>query len=475
MEIVIKLGDPGHEHEKKWVLHRSFLSHSSTWFEKDLISAPLGNELARIGEDWPSNQYAERGSRDRFTRNSQTGQRWRYELDFEDLGESGILMLAQRPPPPRPTPYNSDAPPPVRNKPTSSFFRSVGNLSLIPHNNRRPEPPPHSQSATEAAPLSESNAALIKLYDNLFRSFYSEPISLRASSIGDAYNKCKSLLEFAEGYDACKSVGKGVQNYLILYQADLWEHLVKYPSSYLKLGWKSRSKVLFEEALAHVVGRWPRDEGLLRGSEWKGKEEVIDLVLDKVEDINFMIFGEDGITDKLTSLMLRNKRGEPVTMRDNPWEKTAENMWHAWFRQALDVPIPPPKLAPRASRPSSGRTERERERERQLEVQRQEEKRAAMPTKRQQLHRTLRLIGMFPERYLLDEKVKQELKDMPGSCYSRETYKLLLKRMDDMKLKAKRIVSPLVDEQHLKSRDVMVDYLVGARLEEGEAGFEDGR
>ena len=123
---------------------------------------------------------------------------------------------------------------------------------------------------------------LILHYDNLFRTFYNHSPQLDKENIAGAYCECKALLNLADMYDALDVVGPRVDHHLIMFRSLLWKQIAKYPPSYLKLGYQSRSKAIFAEAVIHVVGQWPENSAYLRQHL---PEHVIVIIEDKVADL----------------------------------------------------------------------------------------------------------------------------------------------------------------------------------------------
>ncbi|KLP12255.1 uncharacterized protein Y057_11966 [Fusarium fujikuroi] len=289
VEIIIRARDTPPDAtpvQNRYLLHRHTLTRSSGFFETSTSSQwsraralPAGNELSRIGEDGEPDSV----SASEVSSVSQRGsihpprKRWRYELDPKS-GPNDMPMLVQRDESSRDTTQSlfgpASAPPAVsardarsqsrskhshshsrslsNSSASSGFFRSVANLSLSSNH-----PPP-------AQELSQSDEDLLRDYDNLFRIFYNYPPNLDGVNVADAYVQCKSLLNLADQYDALAVVGPRVDHHMLQFQSRLWKQIAKYPISYLRLGYLARSRVIFQEALIHVVGQWPVGERSLR-------------------------------------------------------------------------------------------------------------------------------------------------------------------------------------------------------------------
>lgn len=202
-------------------------------------------------------------------------------------------------------------PPVVRNKPAPShglFFHSVANLTLGP---------------SQTKPICQADENLLRDYDNLFRIFYNHTPALDSVNIADAYIQCKSLLTLADMYDALGVVGPRIDHHLLQFQSRLWKQVAKYPASYLRLGYLARSKVIFSEALIHVVGQWPVSERHLHNIV---PGTVLEIIEDKVDELAETIAHAEG---RLFRLSLLTPRGERV----NPWNGYLDWLVVSYFRQ----------------------------------------------------------------------------------------------------------------------------------------------
>ena len=158
---------------------------------------------------------------------------------------------------------------------------------------------------------------LIRDYDNLLRIFYNHPPIINSVNIASAYTECKSLLALADMYDALPVTGSRVDHHLLGFGSRLFKQIAKYPPSYLKLGYLARSRVIFSEALIHVVGQWPAALPSLRnGSYAPLPDSVLDLIEDKVEDLDEL---KARVESKLLRLSLTTSRGERVRIGSDKW------------------------------------------------------------------------------------------------------------------------------------------------------------
>jgi hypothetical protein len=492
VEIIVRVGAGAGQN--RYLLHRDTLSHCSGFFEASTSdqwsrartttgsSKPTkpkqlagGNELARIGEDdVPSaSGSAVDGDGDTVTRygagsGGPPRKRWRYELD-PGSGDGDIPMLVQRdeaqseplPLPPSSTrpsifgdPVRPSAHPLSRTKAghhstlsvsgssNRDYFHSVTDLNADHRNGyhrhhgsgnggssgRHHRSSSGSSSGSNPPPLSKSDQDLLRDYDNLFRTMYNYPPVLDGVNVADAYVQCKSLLALADLYDALPVVGPRVDHHLLQFQSRLWKQIAKYPISYLRLGYLARSKIIFQEALVHVVGQWPAGERSLRANL---PGSVLDLIEDKVDELEEVVSRIEG---KLFRLTLVTSRGERVSPGNAYLDWLAVSLFRQWIADntspAPVLPLPAP--SDRRSRDSS-------------------RSRIALPMPPPvvppltSLGRAYRTLGSAnPSSFLGHDECKRFLKLTPD-MYSRDNLRRFEKRMDELKAMARDIVRPLMD------------------------------
>ncbi|KAK8086865.1 hypothetical protein PG994_001839 [Apiospora phragmitis] len=493
VEIVIRAGG----RENRYLLHRHTLTRCSGFFEAStsqewskasllpgLPEAPPTRELSRIGEDsgvsvsfgsgTGSGRSSAEVARPRAGSPGGSRKRWRYELD-PGAGPDDIPMLVQKeadsssnralPPPPSNSIFGGgsggggasigarDA---IANTSssrhrhtqsasthsTSSFFRSVANLSLGSNHHRHPQncPPP----ADEGPPLSQADADLLRDYDNLFRIFYNYPPVMDGVNIADAYVQCKSLLTLADQYDALAVCGSRVDHHLLQFQSRLWKQVAKYPVSYLRLGYLSRSKIIFQEALIHVVGQWPAGERSIRSAF---PEVVLDIIEDKVDELEETIARIEG---RLFRLNLTNSRGERVTPSTSYLDWLAVSFFRQWLADNTSPAPPPP---PTSS--SDGRRGHHHHHGGGGSSNHGSSRAAAPgaivpshapppPPTLASLGRTYRALGSASgSSYLTHDDCKRFLKLTPD-LYSRDNLRRFEKRVDELKSAARELVRPLM-------------------------------
>ncbi|KAI1178238.1 hypothetical protein F4777DRAFT_130911 [Nemania sp. FL0916] len=446
VEIIVAVGG----REQRYLLHKHTLTRCSGFFEASTsqewsragvvpsLPEPPSRELSKIGEEAGSNGGSEVSTGPGTSAPLPSRRQWRYELDL-GADRNDIPMLVQRdanasnpPPPPTTTSLfggGNRAPDASasrsksehgRTHSSSSFFRSVANLSLS-------HPKTDGRSAP---PLSEADADLLRDYDNLFRIFYNYPPILDGISIVDAYLQCKSLLTLADQYDALAVVGPRVDHHLLQFQGRLWKQIDKYPISYLRIGYLSRSKVIFQEALIHIVGQWPANERAIRASF---PEIVLDIIEDKVEELEETISRIEG---RLFRLNLTDSRGERVSPQTSYLEWLALSLFRQWLADNMNPPPVPPSSTSHSSSFSSRQHASAPPNTALSTI-------AAVPTLAA-VGRVYRTLGSASGSGFLDrDECKRFLKLTPV-LYTRDNLRRFEKRIDELKSAAREVVRPLM-------------------------------
>ncbi|THW04365.1 hypothetical protein D6C97_07417 [Aureobasidium pullulans] len=423
-DVEIVISSPSGRKEQRYLLHSIILGQCSSFFAIDTKRPPVPNALPapgptallRIGEPNSS----------RSSLDSTDVRRWSYVLDWHHTTNNDVPRLIQRPP--------SQSPPPVsRNKPpasSSAFFRSMSNLSALSLNPQPIAPP---------GPDDE----LLRDFDNLFRIFYNFPPTLSNINIADAYTESKALLHLAQMYDALDVVGSRVDHHLLGFQGRLFKQIARYPPSYLKLACLAKSRVIFTEALIHVVGQWPQAQSQLVNHI---DPLVLDIIEDKVQELEDMKLR---IEIRLFRLTLTTSRGERVNPSNGYLDWMAMSLFRQWL--AENTTPAPVSILKNSSRPStsdavsasasvSGRSGRQSSSSALVTTK---PTTPQQPQSSQSLGRVYRLMGSTnKEAYLNHDECKRFLKLTP-EMYSRDNLKRFERRVDELKNLARDAVKPL--------------------------------
>ena len=288
----------------------------------------------------------------------------------------------------------------------------------------------------QSFPSANPDSDIIRDYDNLFRIFYNFSPALDSVNIAESYIQCKTLLGLADMYDALEVVGPRIDHHLLQFQSRLWKQIAKYPPSYLKLGYLARSKVIFAEALVHVVGQWPSGSNQLRHNV---PASVIEVIEDKVKNLKEKKAKAEA---RLFRLALTTPRGERVTPQNSYVDWLALSL----FRQWLAENTTPPSSDNRRPAPSHAQPP---------------------PINAGSLYRAL---GAGGSSYLTHEELKRFLRIRPDE-YSRDSLKKFEKRMDEIKNIAREIVKPLMRnylELDMGRDGGGLGYLTCTRVEEAD-------
>lgn len=451
-EIVIRAGDQ----EKRYLLHRLILtqcsgffaaSTSEEWLPQPQVQGPPAkpnsSALSRVSEDDTLSTGSTLAQSDLggLSRPFEK-RRWRFELDWDHRAEDEEPILIQKvgdsdellcwmnvdtdttQSPSFSPAFARDAarPPPSATKPSGSqagFFRSMANLTGMQSTTRLPD--------ETAEPVLDP---LIRDYDNLFRLFYNHAPVLNTVNIATAYSECKSLLGLADMYDALPVTGPRVDHHLLGFGTRLFKQIAKYPPSYLKLGYMARSRVMFSEALVHVVGQWPAGLAHLRNGSYPSlPDSVLDIIEDKVEDLEDM---KSRVDSKLFRLTLTTSRGERVNPTNAYLDWLAVSLFRQWLVDST-TPPPAPILKNNPSNPQSHHHHHHRH----------DSSSTYSPAY------VYRLIGSSStQAYLPHDDLKRFLKVHPTqsseSLYTREVLKRFERKMDEIKRLAREIVKPLM-------------------------------
>ncbi|KAA8646382.1 hypothetical protein EYZ11_011616 [Aspergillus tanneri] len=474
VEIVIRAGGQ----EKRYLLHRLILAQCSGFFETSTREEWSGQAvprppnvdpgaLSRVSED---NSSLSNGS---TLAQSDPGampwapekKRWRYELDWESKSEDEEPILVQKPPS-FSSAFGNDASqyPPSMTKPSSSqagFVRSMANLAGM----QTVMNLPHSTGGANA-PMDP----IVRDYDNLFLLFYNYPPALNSVNIATAYAECRALLALADMYDALAVTGPRVDHHLLGFGSRLFKQIAKYPPSYLKLGFLARSRVIYSEALIHVVGQWPAGLSHLRNGSYSPlPDTVLDIIEDKVEDLEFM---KARVDSKLLRLTLTTSRGERVSPGNAYLDWLAISLFRQWLVDSTTPPPVPILKHPTSSNPHSNAPNH---------TSRPSQTTTAVPP--MSSAQVYRLIGSSSSQaYLTHDELKKFLKVHPTpsseSLYTREVLKRFERKMDEIKRLAREIVKPLMrnflelDLKGAEMTDAGLPYLTCIKVEDADVPWD---
>lgn len=497
--------------ERRYMLHRLILSQCSGFFDASTsddwsrasdaripgaatdVGGSTGSALSSIGEDDESGSTISQTRRPSLSSapGGPARQVWRYELDW-GTSPNEPPMLVQKVQPPSLFGGNYAAPPPPPLPRTSQagtgVLRNLGSAGMASAAHI-----PSTSLHKNNNPTLSAQIELLNDYDNLFRIFYNHSPTLDSLNIAEAYLQCKSLLSLADMYDALPVVGPRIDHHLLQFQSRLWKQIAKYPPSYLKLGYLARSRVIFQEALIHVVGQWPS------GTRQLGSlpEQVLDLIEDKVDDLKERRMRAE---NRLFRVSLTNpKTGERVGPATGYLDWLAVSLFRQWIADNTTSPSPPPPpssssaIPPAPGQPHHPTTDLHHHHHQQHTTSTSAaHNRSTTSPSSSSSSQSLspgtfyRLLSSpLPSAYLSHDDLKRFLRTTPGLEHNRETLRRLEKRVEEVKGMAREVVRATGLARSYLEGDVgrgggegggyggLMGYLVCTRVEEGEWPWDD--
>ncbi|KAG6022875.1 hypothetical protein E4U40_004315 [Claviceps sp. LM458 group G5] len=262
-------------------------STSSQWSKAQSDPASVKGLARDMGDDGNRGRGGSSGDKDdggsaqNTFGSTRPTRRWNYELVHGTVW-GDVPMLVQTDP--LPAAKGGSARAGDSSQPSSPSLYGPGSTtlsSLIPEGG-----PPATKNASQYVfdinpemreMLLGADKFVLRNYDNLFRIIYNCRPMLDDVDTLRAYIQCNFLLKLADQYDALAVVRPWVEHHMLQFQSRLWKEITKDIHGYFELGYLARSKVIFKEALIHVVGRWYL-------SQKRPVLDVPDFVLDIAED-----------------------------------------------------------------------------------------------------------------------------------------------------------------------------------------------
>lgn len=429
-DVEIILRDRGHSKEQRYLLHALILSQNSGYLAEELGQRHVSTHVRARGPYMP-----------------ETARRYYFELDWSNSA-SEFPVLVQK----SVQEATSRAPRPAAN---TSVLRTLANT--ISRRRRSSSSSRshtyHDRNASTSSLSSEADTDILMAYHNLFSTFYHHTPTLSSTNLATAYVECKSLLSLAALHNALPTIRPHVNHHLLGFGPRLHAQIAKYPASYLKLGHLARSRLIFSEALIHVVGQWPAGSQQLHRSTVDSK--LLDLIDDKVDELDDL---KSRIDAKLFRITLTTSRGERTSPGNAWFDWLAVSLFRDWFAEHT-TPPPAPILRDRDGDGHRRRRSRDRE-------QRRRES-AYDPSG------TYRRIAAGEQAYLTRDELKRFLKSdhPPGrEVHIRENVKRLDRGIAEVKSLASTIVRPLV-RNFLEGGLGKYEWLTCTRVEERDFDF----
>ncbi|KAG6163390.1 hypothetical protein E4U48_005978 [Claviceps purpurea] len=398
-------------------------STSSQWSKAQPDSAS-GNERARdIGDDGDrgggGGDKDGGGSSQNSFGSTRPTRRWKYELNHEaSFLDAPMLFQTES--------FLAAKGGSARagdSQPSSSSLSAPGSGGPVAS---QPEdgPPARlngSQRVFDAEPetremLLAADEFLLRNYDNLFRIFYNCRPMLADADVDSAFHQCKSLLNLADQYDALAVVRPSVEHHLLQFQSSLWEAVAMIKRSYLQFSCMLRSKVIFKEALIHIVGSW-----YLR--QERPKFEMPDSVLDTAErKVHELKENVSRVESQLFRLNLTTEQGEHVTPTNDYLGWLAVSLFRQWLADSTKPQI----------RESEGSDNHHSDDNNEYK------------TSPYNICRIFRSLGSKSPSAFLDHTDYEKFLALNPQLHTRENLVYFESRMADLKHLARRLVDPLL-------------------------------
>ncbi|KAG6095623.1 hypothetical protein E4U30_002178 [Claviceps sp. LM220 group G6] len=171
-----------------------------------------------------------------------------------------------------------------------------------------------------------ADKTLLRNYDNLFRMFYNCRPMLNNANAFYARVESSFVLKLADQYDALAVVRPWVEHHLLQFQSRLWKQIARSPHRCLEFGYLARSKVIFKEALIHMVGTWylciPERPDL------DVPDFVLDIAEDKVYELQEKVSRVEG---QLFRLSLTTEQGRPVRPANDYLDWLVVSLFRQWL------------------------------------------------------------------------------------------------------------------------------------------------
>ncbi|KAG6187725.1 hypothetical protein E4U36_007647 [Claviceps purpurea] len=337
-----------------YLLHQHILARCSGFFAAGTSSQwskaqpdpASGNERARdIADDGDrggggggggGGDKDGRGSTQNTLGSTRPTRRWKYELDHGTIYDD-TPMLVQTDPFPAAKVGSARADDSQPSSPSLCGPGSGGPVALQPEDG-----PPATLNASQlifdAKPnmrevLLVADKFLLRNYDNFFRTFYNIRPMLVDADVYKAYDQCESLLNLADQYDALAVVRPCVEHHLLQFQSSLWESVAILTRSYLQFSCKLRSKVIFKEALIHIVGIWYLFQ---ERPEFEIPDSVLDTAERKVHELEENV---SRVESQLFRLNLTTEQGEHVTPTNDHLGWLAVSLFRQWLADSTKPQI----------------------------------------------------------------------------------------------------------------------------------------
>ncbi|KAG5968983.1 hypothetical protein E4U57_002422 [Claviceps arundinis] len=263
---------------------------------------------------------------------------------------------------------------------------------------------------------------LLRNYDNLFRTFYNRRPMLENVNILRANIQCEFLLKLADQYDTLAVVRTYVEHHLLQFQSSLWESVAVLTHWYLHVSCMLRSKVIFKEALIHLVGIWYIFQEKPQ-SQFDIPESILDTAQRKVHELEENV---SRVESQLFRLSLTTVQGEDVTPANDYLGWLVVSLFRQWLATSIKSQTGPARNS--ESESGDGRDS--------------DDKNDIPPNL--SICRVFRDIGSKSPSAYLDHHDCEEFLALNSQLYTRKNLADFERRMTELKFWARDLVRPLL-------------------------------
>ncbi|KAG6191566.1 hypothetical protein E4U27_004441 [Claviceps purpurea] len=398
-------------------------STSPQWSEAQPDPASGNERACDLGD---GGDQDDRGSRQNTLGSTSLKRRWKYELVHGTVW-GDVPMLVQTDPLPAAKGGSAQA---GDSQPSSPSLSGPGSTTL---SSLKPEGgPPATKNASQyvfdADPdmremLLAADQVVLRNYDNLFRIIYNCRPMLDNVDTFRACMQCELLLKLADQYDALAVVGPCVEHHMLQFQSRLWKAMAKDVRGYFELGYLTRSKVIFKEALIHVVGRWYL-------SQKRPDLDVPDFVLDIAEDkVCKLQEKASRVEYQLFRLSLTTEQGKRVRPAQDYLDWLVVSLFREWLADNTK-----PRILPAFTIESESESDNGHHSDDNIQY--------IPPT--YSICQVYRDLGSDSPSAFLDHKDCEAFLALSPQLYTPENLDRFQKRMADLKALARDLVRPLL-------------------------------
>ncbi|KFY99523.1 hypothetical protein V498_00674 [Pseudogymnoascus sp. VKM F-4517 (FW-2822)] len=204
---------------------------------------------------------------------------------------------------------------------------------IISSKSRIPSPP--ASPTTPIAKYRQIQGRKIKALHSLFRMLYDEDPMISSMDMNFALFQVKDMISVAKPYKLLPKVRAHIGHSLAQRGRRLYQAILREPIQWLKVSVDLENKIIFQEAVVHLVGKFPDVDNFARELFPGVPEDVIGLLYRKVVEIDRRIY-------RVNELLMTSAIYESgVRAQLNGLNKTSFDVsilihcWREWFIRRL--------------------------------------------------------------------------------------------------------------------------------------------